>query len=61
MTCVFARENQSNSVPIWQRVDTRQILISSLIEENMLDNNTEIKQTQVVKPVKTVLSSNEGL
>lgn len=49
--CLCVRINQT-AASIWQRVDTRQILISSLMEENMLGNNTGIKQTHGVKPIK---------
>lgn len=48
-SCV--RINQT-AVAIWQRVDTRQILISSPVEENMAGNKSGIKQTHVVKPIK---------
>lgn len=43
--CLCVRINQTAA-------DTRKILISSLTEENMLGNNTGIKQTHAVKPIK---------
>lgn len=51
MTCVFCvRINQTAA-------DTRKILISSLTEENTLGNNTGIKQTHAIKPIKNQQSN----